>query len=75
MSMERFYAIVYPLKSRSVCTVSQARSGYFKNIIFLYYRKVFVLQEGGGRGLVPLLLPRPAPKLDPGLTLSIQQSI
>ena len=23
MSMERFYAIVYPLKSRSVCTVSQ----------------------------------------------------
>ena len=25
MSVERFYAIVYPLKSRSVCTVSQAR--------------------------------------------------
>ena len=25
MSMERFYAIVYPLRSRSVCTVSQAR--------------------------------------------------
>ena len=25
MSLERFYAIVYPLKSRSVCTVSQAR--------------------------------------------------
>ena len=25
MSMERFYAIVYPLQSRSVCTVSQAR--------------------------------------------------
>ena len=26
MSMERFYAIVYPLRSRRVCTVSQARS-------------------------------------------------
>ena len=25
MSMERFYAIVYPLQSRRVCTVSQAR--------------------------------------------------
>ena len=25
MSMERFYAILYPLQSRSVCTVSQAR--------------------------------------------------
>ena len=25
MSMERFYAIVYPLKSRSVCTVSQVK--------------------------------------------------
>ena len=25
MSMERWYAIAYPLQSRSVCTVSQAR--------------------------------------------------
>ena len=25
MSMERFYAILYPLKSRTVCTVSQAK--------------------------------------------------
>ena len=26
MSMERFYAIVYPLQARRVCTVSQART-------------------------------------------------
>ena len=29
MSMERFYAIVYPLKSRSVCTVSQVNGSHY----------------------------------------------